>query len=152
MNVVLDRNFTVVKDSQIQGFGLFAKKTIPKGTRIFEYAGKRVLKENLMADLVAGLTTLRYVMNLTETTVIDAEREGNDARFINHSCEPNCIIYFFANTPYIYALQEIPIGDELSFDYQMGTTNPESLTEQQKRDILPCNCGSKNCRGTLLSN
>ena len=152
MNVVLDRDFTIIKDSHIQGFGLFDKKTIPKGTRILEYEGKRVLKENLIADLVAGLTTLRYVMNLTETTVIDAEREGNDARFINHSCKPNCIIYFFDNTPYIYALQEIPIGNELSFDYQMGTTNPESLTEQQKRDILPCNCGSKNCRGTLLSN
>lgn len=152
MNVVLDRDFTIIKDSQIQGFGLFAKKTIPKGTRIFEYEGKRILKENLMADLVAGLTTLRYVMNLTETTVIDAEREGNDARFINHSCNPNCIVYFFSDIPFIYALQEISIGNELSFDYQMGTTKPEPLTEQQKREILPCNCGSINCRGTLLSN
>lgn len=150
--IKLDRNFTYVKISKVHGFGLFAKNTIPKGTRILEYEGERILKENLMEDLMAGLTTFRYIMNLSETTVVDAERGGNDARFINHSCNPNCIVYFFNDIPYIYALEEILIGKELSFDYQMGTIKPKALTEQQKKDILPCNCGSINCKGTLLSN
>lgn len=148
----LDRDFTIARSSPIEGIGLFAKKNIPKGTRIAEYAGKRVLREDLTADLQAGLSSLKYVMNLNETTVIDGERDGNDTRFINHCCEPNCIVYFFNEIPYIYSLTEIPIDTELSFDYQMSISREEVLfTSTQKQQIMPCFCGSKNCRGTLLS-
>jgi uncharacterized protein len=145
---VVDRGFTTVKNSTIHGKGLFAKKKIPKGSRILEYAGKRVLKKNLIGDFDKGLTSLLYVMNFSETIAIDGEREGNNARFINHSCDPNCIVYYFDDIPYIYALREIEAEEELKFDYKMGPSIEEDI--RQKYDIMPCFCGTKNCRGTLL--
>lgn len=150
--ITTDRDFTVVKNSHVHGRGVFAKKIIPKGTRIFEYAGERVLKANLAKDLADGLTSLVYVMNLNENLAIDGERCGNDARFINHSCDPNCEVLYFNGTPYIYAMQEISEGDELNFDYKYGSEADMEFTAEQKREWFPCNCGAANCRGTLLDN
>lgn len=150
--IATERDFTLKEESLIQGYGLFAKKTIPKGTRILEYQGQRIPKANLINDLTQGLSSLRYVMNLDNNTAIDGERNGNDARFINHSCSPNCIVYFFDGTPYIYSLGIINIGEELSFDYQLGTEMAaEQLSIAEKQILMPCHCGSSNCRGTLLS-
>jgi len=148
--IAIDRDFTLVKTSKVHGKGVFAKKNIPKGTRIFEYAGERVQKVNLASDLTRGLTTLIYVMNLNETYAIDGERGGNDSRFINHSCDPNCEVLYFNDTPYIYAIKEIPEGEELSFDYKYGSETDVELTTEQKKEWFPCNCGAENCRGTLL--
>lgn len=151
--VTIKRDFTIVKKSTVHGKGLFAKSTIPKGTRIIEYAGKRVLKNEIPTDLFNGLTSTAYIMNLNETIAIDAERNGNDARFINHSCLPNCIVYFFNEVPYIYALREIIAGEELSFDYKMGFAEAEQpLSLELKKTFLPCCCGAVNCRGTLFNN
>lgn len=150
--IAIDRDFIVIENSQVHGRGVFAKRAIPKGTRIFEYAGERVLKANLAQDLVNGLTSLIYVMNLNETLAIDGERGGNDARFINHSCDPNCEVLYFNETPYIYAIQEIHEGDELSFDYKYGIEGDVEASYEQKREWFPCNCGAKKCRGTLLNN
>jgi len=145
-----DRDFTLVKSSPVHGKGVFAKRTIPKGTRIFEYAGERVQKENLASDLANGLTSLVYVMNLNETQAVDGERGGNDARFINHSCDPNCEVLYFNDTPYIYAIQEIQVGEELNFDYKYGSEADVELTAEQKKEWFPCNCSATKCRGTLL--
>ncbi|MBK6975833.1 MAG: SET domain-containing protein-lysine N-methyltransferase [Cytophagaceae bacterium] len=148
----LDRDFTLVKDSQVEGLGVFAKRNIPKGSRIIEYKGERISKKDLILDMVKGLTSLKYVMNLTETIAIDGERNGNEARFINHSCEPNCTVYYFDDKPFIYALREISEGEELSFDYQLVTENPEQVIDfEQKKAMFPCQCGSVKCRGTLFS-
>jgi SET domain-containing protein len=146
----LNRDFTRVKTSSIHGSGVFAKRNIPKGTRIFEYAGARVLKSNLATDLAAGLTSLAYVMNLNETTAIDGERGGNDARFINHSCNPNCEVLYFNETPYIYSIRQIDIDEELSFDYQYDAGPDVFLSEEEKKKWFPCFCGAENCRGTLI--
>lgn len=151
--ITTNRDFTVAKDSPVHGKGLFAKKSIPRGTRIIEYAGKRVLKKDLITDLVKGLSSLVYIMNINEATVVDAERNGNDARFINHSCSPNCIVYFFDEVPYIYSLREIKTGEELSFDYHLYIESKDKeLTEQQEKEFFPCYCGAAICRGTLLAN
>lgn len=147
-----NRDFVFVNDSPVHGKGVFAKRTIPKGTRILEYAGERVLKENLARDLVEGRTSLVYVMNLNETHAVDGERGGNEARFINHSCTPNCEVLYFNNTPYIYAIEEIYTGTELNFDYKYGSEDDQEISADQKRELFPCNCGSLNCRGTLLDN
>lgn len=150
--IATDRDFTLVKSSLVHGRGVFAKKTIPKGTRIFEYAGQRVLKTDLVNDLANGLTSMSYVMNLNKIMAIDGERDGNDARFINHSCNPNCEVLYFNETPYIYAMQEIQEGQELNFDYKLGFDTETNLSDSQKKEWFPCNCGSENCRGTLVSN
>jgi uncharacterized protein len=153
INKALDRGLTVVKKSSIQGKGLFAKKIIPSGTRIIEYKGKRILKEDVPGDVVKGLTSTIYMMSLNETTVIDGERNGNNARFINHNCDPNCTVYFFNEIPYIYAIKEIAEGEELSFDYKLSVFDKEKkLTKKEKQERSPCFCNASNCRGTLLTN
>jgi uncharacterized protein len=152
MPPIMNRGFTIVKDSPVHGKGLFAKTDIPKGTRIIAYEGERVLKDQLGEDYLNGLSSLNYVMNLNETMAIDGERNGNDARFINHSCEPNCVVYFLNETPFIYANQLIQKDEELSFDYQMSIAqNTEQLTTKQKVEMLPCVCGKANCRKTLIA-
>ena len=145
-----NRDFTIAKSSEIEGTGLFAKKVIPKGTRIIEYMGLRVPKADLLHDLANGLTSMIYVMQLNESMVIDAGREGNDARFINHSCAPNCEVLSFNETPYIYAMQEISQGEELSYDYKLGFDGEVDIPIVQKKEWFPCNCGANTCRGTIL--
>jgi uncharacterized protein len=152
INIALNRDFTHVKNSEIHGKGMFAKRNIPKGSRVIEYKGDRVLKKDLIKDMLDDKTSLMYVMNLSETVAIDGERNGNDARFINHSCEPNCTVYYFSETPFIYALRDILLGEELNFDYQLGTDDQETeYTLERKQELFPCKCGAKKCRGTLLS-
>jgi len=145
-----ERDFVIVESSSIHGRGVFAKKFIPEGTRIIEYTGERVLKANLAADMAKGLTSLVYLMNLNDLYTIDGERGGNDARFINHSCSPNCEVYFFNETPYIYAMEDIEEGEELSFDYMYGVGEQPNMTEEQLREWFPCHCRADNCRGTLI--
>ncbi|WP_051190524.1 SET domain-containing protein [Kaistella palustris] len=146
----IDRDFILVKSSPIHGKGVFAKKAIPKGTRIIEYMGKRILKEDLPSDREKGLTSLVYVMRLDDLTAIDGEREGNDARFFNHSCMPNCEVYFFDQIPYIYAMEDIIEGAELFFDYQLGSSSEQILSLAEKIKLHPCHCGAANCRKTLI--
>ncbi len=151
INKALDRGFTIVKKSTIEGVGLFAQKAIPTGSRIIEYKGERVLKKNIEVDIANGLISGIYIMNLNETMVIDGERNGNDARFINHNCSPNCTIYFFNEIPFVYALREIAEDEELSFDYKLSAFNKEKkLTLEEQKELSPCFCNSANCRGTLL--
>lgn len=148
---IIDRGFTEIRFSGIHGRGLFAKKRIPKGTRILEYEGKRVERNQIVNDAINGLTNMVYVMGLNETMVIDGERNGNDARFMNHHCSPNCEVYFINNTPFIYAMEEIAQDEELTFDYHLNLVSATSLTPLQKKELFPCNCGSPLCRETLIS-
>ncbi len=148
---VIDRGFTQVRISPIHGSGLFAKKKIPKGTRLLEYEGARVDRKQIVNDAINGLTNMMYVMGLNETTVIDGERNGNDARFMNHHCSPNCEVYFINDTPFIYAMEEIEEDEELTFDYQLSIIAETQVTSLQKKERFPCNCGSPVCRGTLIA-
>src|SRR5881392_3865888 len=95
------RDFIRVGRSRIHGKGVFAKRKIPKGTRIIEYAGARVPLTNLFVVKNDGPQPPLYAMQLNDTTVIDPEREGNDSRFVNHSCEPNCETYAFDDRMYV---------------------------------------------------
>lgn len=151
LHPLTDRGFTEVKPSSIHGKGVFAIKQIPKGTRLYEYKGLKVRRDDLPNDYVTGLTSMVYVMSLDDDFVIDAEREGNDARFINHSCNPNCEVYFLNNAPFIYTTRLIEKGEELSFDYRLGTTKKDEITLEQKQEWFPCHCGAVNCRGTMMA-
>ena len=147
---VTDRGFTTVKASSIHGKGVFAVKLIPKGIRLYAYEGLRVKRSQLPENYVKGLTSMVYVMNLDDELVIDGELEGNDSRYINHSCSPNCEVYFLNNTPFIYSTREIKEGEELSYDYRLGMLGEEELTLEQKKAWFPCHCGSSDCRGTIM--
>lgn len=145
-----NRDFVRVGRSRIIGKGVFAKRKIPRGTRIIEYTGERVPLENLLVEVVAGRISPVYTFRLNETTVIDGARNGNESRFINHSCEPNCEAYSFDDRMYIYAMRDIVRGEELTFDYKLSSAVKGS---RKKADTAAyaCCCGSENCRGTMLA-
>ncbi len=144
-----NRDFIRVGKSRIEGTGVFAKRKIPKGSRILEYTGKHISREKFFIELVEGKATHTYVFGLNETTMIDAARNGNDARFINHSCEPNCETYIFDEKVYIYAMRDIIRGEELSFDYHLAY--PFGIPDKSLKDAYLCVCGSALCRGTMLA-
>ena len=144
-----NRDFVRVGRSRIQGKGLYAKRKIPKGTRIIEYTGERVPLVNLLVEVAEGKPAAVYAFRLNASTVIDGSRNGNEARFINHSCEPNCEAYMFDERMNIYAMREIVRGEELTFDYQLGSPVGKRRTKKDIADYA-CHCGSKNCRGTML--
>jgi hypothetical protein len=146
-----DRDFIRVQASVIHGTGVFAKRPIPKGTRVIEYAGRRFAKAELLERATQGERKTTYVLNLDEDTAIDGAEDGNDARFINHSCEPNCEVYVFDATPYIYAMEDIPAGAELTFDYKLQSATPRRISRALGRELFPCHCGASTCRGSLVA-
>src|SRR5581483_2931820 len=125
------RKWFEVRSSDIQGFGAFAVRPIPKGTRIIEYTGERISHEEADAryDDAAMERHHTFLFTVDEKTVIDAKRKGNDSRFINHSCEPNCETVVEKGRIFIDAIQDISPGEELFFDYAYerdGNEDPEA--------------------------
>lgn len=140
----------VVRKSRIQGRGVFATRLIAQGERIVEYVGARLTHEEADAECPDDEASARhhtFLFAIDDHMVIDGGRNGNDARFINHSCDPNCEVVISRQRVFIHALREIPAGEELVYDYWYLTD--ESYTLSDLRRIYPCRCGSDACRGTL---
>ena len=135
-----------VRRSGIHGKGAFATKKIRKGQRIIEYLGKRMPWEAASEDPDDPHT---FLFGLSDgDTVINAAIDGNDARWINHSCEPNCEAVEERNRVFIYALRDLQPGEELFYDYGLEIDEPRTA-EMEKQ--FQCFCGAKACRGTLLA-
>lgn len=140
----------VVRRSKIHGRGVFATMPIRKGTRIIEYKGKRI-SYDLACELypdVDGQPTHTFLFEIDEDTVIDAAQGGNAARWINHSCEPNCEAVDEDGRIYIEAIRNIKEGEELGYNYGIRLETPHTAAEKKR---WPCHCGAKSCRGTLLA-
>lgn len=138
-----------VRRSSIQGRGVFATRTIRKGTRIIEYTGERISAEEADAryDDDTMERTHTFLFTVSPKTVIDATHTGSDARFINHSCEPNCEAVLEDGRIFIEALTTIRPGTELTYDYNLERGRGFKKEWEAR---YPCYCGSENCRGTLL--
>lgn len=139
-----------VRRSRIHGTGVFALRPIRKGRRIVEYTGERVSHkeaDSRYADKDAE-DNHTFLFIVDSRTVIDAGVDGNDARFINHSCAPNCETAIENRRVFIYALRNIEPGEELAYDYQIQREDgdPPNIEE-----IFGCRCGAANCRGTMLA-
>ena len=100
--------------SRIAGQGLFAAQDIQKGTRIIQYIGARIPKEESVERLAQGNT---YIFAFNERYDIDGKTLKNKARYINHSCEPNCEAIVTKRTIWIVAVRDIQAGEELSYNY-----------------------------------
>ena len=137
------------RDSRIHGRGVYAVAPIKKGTRIMEYLGERISHDEADSRYAKkgeddGHTFLFIASN---RTVIDAGVNGNDARFINHSCNPNCETVIENSRVFIDAVRNIKPGDELGYDYQLTW---ESTDDPAELALYACRCGAKQCRGTML--
>ncbi|HYH95084.1 SET domain-containing protein [Hyalangium sp.] len=139
-----------LRESSIQGRGAFATRRIRKGARIIEYTGERITQaeaDKRYDDEAMGRHHT-FLFTLDENTVIDAAVDGNEARFINHSCDPNCQALIEDDKIFIYALKDISPGDELLYDY--AYERAEGMDEESEQ-LYVCRCGAKNCRGTILA-
>jgi hypothetical protein len=139
-----------LRQSPIQGQGAFATRRIRKGTRIIEYAGERITQD--VADERYDDESMKrhhtFLFTLDEDTVVDAAVNGNEARFINHSCDPNCQAFIEGDKIFIYSLRTIEPGEELCYDY--AYERMEGMDEESEK-LYVCRCGAKNCRGTILA-
>ncbi|MCX6835441.1 MAG: SET domain-containing protein-lysine N-methyltransferase [candidate division Zixibacteria bacterium] len=138
-----------VRSSGIQGRGVFAARRIRKGQRIIEYTGEIIdnEEETRRYDDEAMSRHHTYLFKIDETTTIDATNRGNIARFINHSCDPNCEAVWEERRIFIEAARNIQSGVELTYDYAYEHEGP--LTPAL-RQLYFCCCGAGNCRGTIL--
>ena len=90
-----------------------------------------------------------FNFGLENGEVINPEIGGNEARWINHSCEPNCeAIEDEDDRIFIYALRDLPAGEELFYDYALEIDEPPTKGLEKEHE---CHCGSRKCRGTMLS-
>ena len=138
-----------VRNSPIHGRGVFAVNAIAKGARIIEYTGERMSHakaDRLYGDLHDG-SSHTMLFAATDKVVIDATKRGGPARWINHSCAPNCVANEEDGRVFIDAIRPIQPGQELSYDYNLVLE--ERHTPKLKREHA-CHCGVRKCRGTLL--
>jgi SET domain-containing protein len=137
------------RNSPIHGRGVYAIAPIRKGTRIIEYLGERISHDEADRRYEGkgdddGHTFLFIASN---RTVIDAGVNGNEARFINHSCAPNCETVIESSRVFIDAIRNIRPGEELGYDYQLTW---ESTDDPAELALYACRCGARKCRGTML--
>ena len=144
------------RQSDIHGNGVFAIAPIKKGEQVVEYKGKRrthaEVDKDDTGDVESGHT---FLFTLNDDYVIDANHKGNKARWINHSCDPNCEAVIDEHEGknrkkdrvLIEAIRNIKPGEELTYNY--GITLDEPHTARLKK-IWECKCGSKKCTGTML--
>ena len=141
-----------VKKSKVHGSGIFATKNIKKNTNIIEYIGEKITRlegdkrsaKRIKDYLHSEETGSVYIFELNSKYDIDGSFEYNKARYINHSCNPNCEVDILQNEIWIIAIKNIKKDEELSYDYGY------QFDEDDYKDHV-CKCGSKNCIGFIIS-
>jgi SET domain-containing protein len=127
------------RESAIHGNGGFAKMDIAAGIWVVEYTGERITKDESLHRCEAGN---HFIFSLDEEWDLDGSGPRNPARFLNHSCEPNCETERIDGRIWIIAVRNIQAGEELTFNYGYGL---EDYREH------PCRCGATGCVGYMVS-
>ncbi len=147
--VPLHTDLLEVRASNVHGKGAFATGPISKGMRLIEYLGERVSHKEAdrRYESKDANDNHTFLFIVDSRTVIDAGVDGNDARFFNHSCDPNCESVIADGRVYIEAIRAVQPGEELTYDYQIQreAEDPPDIDE-----IFACRCGAAQCRGTML--
>lgn len=140
--------FCEVRGSEIHGRGVYATTFIPKETKIIEYVGELVDKDESgrrgISQHAKSLKTgdaAVYIFTLSRRFDIDGNVPWNTARLINHSCSPNCEAWIEGRKIFIHSLTDINAGDELTFDYGFDVDCYEDH---------PCLCGKDGCIGYIV--
>ena len=115
------------------GLGLFAIVPIKKGTWIIEYVGKILNGKKLIEEYPEN----RYLFETSAVRMIDGSSRSNTARYINHSCKPNCEVEIIGGRVFVHAIKRIDIGEEITYDYG------EEYFDEYIKD-MPCRC--ENCK------
>jgi uncharacterized protein len=135
-----------IEHSKIQGRGGFALRSIPKGTKIVEYIGERISHAEASRRYDDGAMRRHhtFLFEVSKRTCIDGAKGGNEARYFNHSCAPNCEALQEGLRIFIHARRRILQGEELTYDYAYNDTG-------ESPSHYACRCGAKRCRGTIVA-
>ena len=129
-----------IETSRIHGTGAFAEQAIPAGTELLEYTGELISKEESLRRCEAGN---QFVFTLDENWDLDGAVPTNPARFLNHSCEPNCeALQDEDNRIWITTKRDIRHGEELTFNYGYDLESYRDHT---------CRCGAARCVGFIVA-
>jgi hypothetical protein len=135
--------------SAIHGRGVFARRSIPETTRVIEYTGERISKREARRREVERIARAQrggdgsvYIFVLNHRYDLDGRKSRNLARFINHSCAPNCRVEVVRGRIWIVARRDIAVGEELTYDYGF----PFEEWRQH-----PCRCGAPRCARFIVS-
>ncbi|HYD03309.1 MAG TPA: SET domain-containing protein-lysine N-methyltransferase [Alphaproteobacteria bacterium] len=152
----IDKKYAQVDRSGIHHKGVFALQDIPKGTVIMEYTGIIMTKEE--SDMLMDQTAekhrkdpekfaLTYIFQLDDDRFLDGDLPDNDAKYINHSCDPNCEVEIGKNSVWIITLRDIKKGEEITYNYGF------EVDEYKVEDFIShrCRCGTKKCVGYILA-
>ena len=139
-----------VRESEIHGIGVFAKTKVPKDKKVIEYIGEKITKKESARRSIALIEKNRgsetdgavYIFEVNKRHDIDGNIPENTARFINHSCDPNCEPDVIKNRVWLISTRKIKKGEELSYNYGFDLDDYE---EHQ------CRCGAKECVGYITA-
>jgi SET domain-containing protein len=141
-----------IRDSPIHGRGGFATARIPAGTLLIEYAGERIgaaeARRRAAAHAGDAHAPHTFVFAIDDDWAVDAGVGGNDARWLNHSCAPNCDAIVEDGRIWIETARVVAPGEELTYDYQLALDEPHTAAAKAR---YPCRCGAATCRGTMLA-
>ncbi|MDQ1730118.1 MAG: uncharacterized protein QOK10_277 [Pseudonocardiales bacterium] len=138
-----------VRRSPVHGRGAFANVELDAGQTLFDYQGKRITWAQACTDYAAkGVAGHTFYFDLGDGTVIDGGSGGNAARWINHSCDPNCEATNDGARIEVHTIKPVHAGDELTIDYNLIIDDPDDPAE---RALYACACGTEECRGVMLA-
>src|ERR1051326_6652248 len=124
-----------IRPSPMQGLGAFATRFIPKGTRLIEYAGERLTEAQADARYPDdGARHHTFLFAIDDDVGIDAAVTGHDARFINHSCDPNCDAIVDDGRLWIETIRDVDVGEELAYDYEYELDEPHTSEAQRSEE------------------
>ena len=145
-------SYFIIKKSRIHNRGVFAKSNIKKNKKIVEYTGEKISKKEgfkrqeiqFQKSRKDKLKGMDYIFELNKGFSIDGDTPDNAAKYINHSCEPNCEVKILKSRIWIFSKKDIKKGEELSYNYGYGL-------EDFKKFRRKCRCGAKKCIGYMVA-
>lgn len=137
--VICETELIQFRHSPIHGTGGYARSAVKAGTRVIEYVGEKITKAESLLRCEANNV---YIFTLNDDFDLDGNTPANPARFLNHSCAPNCEAEWDEERIWIVALRDIGAGEELTFNYGYD------LEDYQDH---PCRCGASGCVGFIVA-
>lgn len=134
-----DTELVAFKASPIHGLGGFAKMDLPAGTRLLEYQGERIDKSESVRRCEQNNV---YIFALNDRVDVDGDVPWNPARYLNHSCSPNCEAQLDDDHIWLVTGRDIRAGEEITFNYGFSLEDHHDY---------PCRCGSPNCVGFIVA-
>jgi uncharacterized protein len=129
----------LIRSSSIHGTGGFAARDLKADTHIIEYVGERITKTESLRRCELDNP---YIFALDDEWDVDGDVAWNPARFLNHSCAPNCEVQIIDDRLWVIACRDIRAGEELTFNYGYD------LVDYREH---PCRCGSPECVGYMVA-